>query len=413
MPVLELLQNRRFWVYAAALGILALLFWPGEPPLNRGGLQSGWGKPGLSPEILDQATIVCSGHFSQTWQPYPSISTAEIAWTIRPGDDRAVKGLRKIVSFNVDHYWRGNGPSTLQVAMVQPTEFAYGPTWFFPGKEKLLLALKPDNSGSGALQLVNQPHSWLVLRNETTTDPAPATPQDEVIHAARDYLAGYATGTEEKDPITLMEPVRLGSLIPGQQTTDSNFVIGQTLATLGQFRVHDARIIALLKSYLTPTLSPPTYEEVIQALIQIDPIGGWNYVYDLYQSPTLTQQDSYLISFELPPGITKDTISQLDPARIQKLIRAGPHIRRDVAHALQQIESPALIPYYEQFLSDPDEMVQYSGMWGIYNLAGRHKSGIRFPATSIFKSDEEQYLAPFRQWCEQHKPPAAATPPTP
>ena len=399
----ELLRNRRFWVYSAAFGVMALLLWPGEPELNRGGLQSGWGKPGLSPALLDQATVVCSGRFSQMWRPFTGASSVVI-----PHENfRPVGGLRKIVPFYVEHYWHGQGAGVLRVAVVQPTEFSYGHTWFFPGKEKLLVALKPDDTGDGALQLVDQPYSWLVLRGETMADPAPATAGEEVVHAARDYLAAYAQGTEEKDPVTLMEPVRIGALMPGQESSDNNFVIAQTLATLGQFRDNDPKTIALIKSYLTPAMSPPIYEEAIHALIQIDPIGGWNFVYDLYESPSLSVQDSYLISVELPAGITNKTIGQLDPARIQKLMQAGPRIRRDIAHALEQIDNTSLIPFYEKFLSDPDEQVVYSGMGGIYNLAGRHKSGLRLPATSIFKSDPESYLAPFREWCAEHRPPAS------
>ena len=400
MPASTFLRKPRFGLYSAAFGALAILLWPGEPPLNRGGLQSGWGKPGLSPAILDQATVVCCGRFSQMWRPFTGTSSVSI-----PCDQyRVVGGLRKIVPFYVEHYWRGQGPGVLQVAVVQPTEFSYGHTWFFPGKEKLLVALKPDDTGSSALRLVDQRFSWLVLRGETAADPSPATAGDEVVHAARDYLAAYAQGTEEIDPVTLMEPVRIGALMPGQVSDDNNFVIAQTLATLGQFRDNDAKTIALIKSYLTPAMSPPIYEEAIHALIQIDPIGGWNLAYDLYESPSLSTQDSYLISIELPAGITDKTIGQLDPARIQKLMQAGPRIEEDISRALEKIKSPNLIPYYEKFLSEPDEKIQYSGMGAIYILAGGAKSGLTFPATSIFENDPEGYLAPFRRWCEQHRP---------
>ena len=94
----------------------------------------------------------------------------------------------------MDHYWKGNGPAEIEIALFQPAEGAWGWSWMFPAKEDLLLALKKDATGSGAYQLVNQTNSWLVIRGGSEPKTAEVPPEKEIARVADDYLAAYEYG---------------------------------------------------------------------------------------------------------------------------------------------------------------------------------------------------------------------------
>ena len=214
---------------------------------------------------------------------------------------RTVHGLRKVVSFHVDHYWKGSGPAEIKIALFQPTEGAWGWSWFFPARENLLLALNQDATGSGAYRLVHQTNSWLVLRGGTET--VESSPEKQIVRVAQEYAEAYTAGTEEKKSVLLMEPVRVGALLSGETCIDNNAVIGQTLATLGEFQVDDATTMAMLENLLKiPLSSSSVQDEAIRALMKIAPKEGWDFGYELYESKSTGQQEALVLSMALPEG---------------------------------------------------------------------------------------------------------------
>jgi len=68
--VWRVVTNGRFWLRLSAA--LVALFWLVQwaVPRHYGGLVNVWGEPGMSPAMLGDTEMLCTGHFSKHWQPF-------------------------------------------------------------------------------------------------------------------------------------------------------------------------------------------------------------------------------------------------------------------------------------------------------------------------------------------------------
>jgi len=405
--VLTIIGSWRFWL-KVSVALLAL-FWLAQwsVPKQYGGLVNVWGEPGMSPEVLNDAEILCSGHFSPHWQPF------RWCWDVQLKPEaagftygRTIQARRKIIPFIVDHYWKGTGPLEIDVALFEPSERFWGDSWLLPAKENLLVALKKDTTGSGAYQLVNQVNSWLVISGSTQEKKKmDSTSPDKVVEAfALDYLEDYAAGPEAQRMIKLSAPLTIDSIsgTGGTFEMQNGTILQQALATIKNFSVNDEKTIALLEKFMSVPGSPAK-GGAFSALIKIDPVLSWKEGFALYEAKSL---DPYTFSRVIPVVIRPEYLSQIDPAQIQELLESNPGMARDIARAFWQMsdhqtKDPRAIPWLGKCLSNPDVEVQYFGMMGLYEVCGKKE---HFPTAfiALFKTDPQKYLAAYQAWWAQH-----------
>ena len=233
---------------------LLLLFWLAQwaSPRPHGGLLSSVGDKAMSPDIVNDAQILCSGHFSQSWQPF------RWCWDVQLKIDyshfqRTVRARRKIVPFIVEHYWKGSGPREIDIALFEPSEGFWANGWRLPAQENLLVAVKKDTTGSDAYQFVNQSNSWLVIAPEAKEAVAESSPDKVIESYTYDYLQHYAAGPEAQRQVMLSDPLTIDSIAGISKTLEMNnvSVVRQALATARNFRMEDANTVALLKQMLS------------------------------------------------------------------------------------------------------------------------------------------------------------------
>ena len=413
-------QGGKTWNWRLGVKValaLLLLFWLAQwiGPMSMGGLVNVWGEPGMSPAMLDETEILCSGHFSPYWQPFRWCWPVELkANEGSPTYGRATRARRKIVPFIVDHYWKGTGPQEIDVALFEPSERYWGDAWRLPAQENLLVALKKDTTGSGDYQLVNQVNSWLVITPDTKVPDAQTAPDKVIMALASHYLDRYAAGPEAQRPVKLLAPLTIDSFrgAGGLFETGNRSTALQTLATVKNFRMDDDATLTLLEKLWDSPDQPGAAirQEVLATLIKIDPARGWQAAMKVSQKGAANGGGSLGEMNSLPEAITAESLDKIDPAQIQKLIDSDPRMAQRVSYVFRNMKDRRAIPWLGQFLSNPNWQVQYNGMGGLYELLGGRKAGYRLYAVTIFQADPEKYLAPYKAWWVEHR---AEYPPLP
>jgi hypothetical protein len=398
---------------------LLLLFWLAQwsVPRPNGGLVNSAGEPGMSPEMLDDTEILCSGHFSQSWQPF------RWCWnvTLKAGDPRfpqTVRARRKIIPFLVDQYWKGAGPAEIEVALFEPSERFWDNAWQLPAQENLLVALKKDETGSGAWQFVNQSNSWLVIAAGANPVITGAGPDKVIESRTYDYLQRYATGPEAQRPVLLSDPLAIDSIAGLSKTLEINnvTVVRQALSTARNFRMEDASTVALLKQMLAApeahdlnqktsglgtvqmwTSGSPVRQEVLSTLMKLAPdssdLMAWLKDFNARPVPApatpsqfaLIGQDQYSnFPWELAKAIAdSDNVGKMMPLITGALASPDPRMRAQVAGALRQRQERdngdfhlgnqlgiAFFPMMVKLLDDPDHDVRAAAMGCLFCMSG-------------------------------------------
>lgn len=437
---------------------LLLLFWLAQwaAPRPHGGLVSSAGDKGMSPEMLDETAILCSGHFSQSWQPF------RWCWNVQlkvgdPRFERTVLARRKIIPFLVDHYWKGTGPREIDIALFEPSQGFWANGWQLPAQENLLVALKRDETWSSAYQFVNQSNSWLVIAadaNETVTGSGP----DKVIESyTYDYLQRYAAGPEAQRPVMLSDPLTIDSIAGLSKTLEMNnvSVVRQALATARNFRMEDENTVALLKQMLAApepknqsqkppvtgmviwTSGSPVRQEVLATLMKLAPESSdlmtWLKNYNARPLPATATPGQFAVigdeysnfPFELGQSIEdSDNIKKMMPLITQALASPNPRMREGVARSLRQRQAKnngnyqlgnqlgnELLSMMAKLLDDPDQGVQQAAMGCIFEMSGEVKKPVEertlhFWAIFKFKQDPNLYptqLKEYKEWWEWQK----------
>jgi hypothetical protein len=455
-------RRKRPWRLALNLALtLLLLFWLAQwmVPGQHGGLVSSVEDAGMSPAMLDDTEILCSGHFSQSWQPF------RWCWNVQlqvgpPGLQRSVRARRKIVPFIVDHYWKGNGPREIDIALFQPTQGFWAGGWRLPAQENLLVALKRDTTGSTAYQFVDQHNSWLVIPTEGNETVKDASPEKVIEAYTSGYLQRYATGPEQKRQVMLLEPLTIDSIAGLFKLLEINnvSVVRQALATARNFRMEDEATIALLKQMLAEpeqdissvkpaklgetawTSGSPVRQEALKTLIKLAPdsadLMAWLKSYNAQPNPapstpgtsaTIDNQDSNL-SWEVATAIRdSDHLDKITPLIEGALRSPNPRVREAVAHELYLREGdtnnqyehgrdlgPNFYPIAVGLLDDPDRKVEYSAMGCLFYMSGSAKKPVRerelhLWAVSIVDQNPALYVAQYKEWWDEQKSRIAMT----
>jgi hypothetical protein len=437
---------------------LLLLFWLAQwaVPRSNGGLVNSAGEKGMSPAMLDDTEILCSGHFSQYWQPF------RWCWNVKlnvgePRFERSVRARRKIIPFLVDHYWKGSGPREIDIALFEPSERYWGNAWQLPAQENLLLALKKDATGSEAYQLVNQGNSWLVIATDSKADVAESS-ADKVIEAyTYDYLQHYAAGPEAQRPVMLSDPLTIDSIAGLSKTLEINniSVVGQALATAKNFRMDDEKTVALLKQMLAApetnsinqksaglgtvmwTSGSPVRQAVLATLMKLSPdssdLLAWlnNYNSRPVPGPAIPGKfagigDEYSnFPWELSKAIEDcDSLEKMMPLITGALASPNSRMREEVACALMQRQEKdnggyqlgnqlgnQFFPIMVKLLNDPDPKVQAAAMGCIFFMSGEIKKRppqreIEIYATFVHQQNPDLFqtqLGQYKAWWEKQK----------
>ncbi len=443
---------------------LLLLFWLAQwaAPRPAGGLVSPMGDKGMSPDMLDDTEILCSGHFSQSWQPF------RWCWNVQlqvgePRYQRTVRARRKLIPFLVDHYWKGNGPREIDIALFEPSEGFWARGWQLPAQENLLVALKRDTTGSGAYQFVNQGNSWLVIAANAKEASADAGPDKVIESYTYDYLQRYAAGPEAQRPVMLSDPLTIDSIAGVSKTLEMNnvSVVQQALATARNFRMEDADTLALLKQMLAApephdqnqklpgmgvvmwTSGSPVRQEVLATLMKLAPdssdLMAWLKNYNAQPAPAVATPGKFAMigdaysnfPWELAKAIGDcDSVEKMMPLITQALSSPNPRMREEVARALTQRQRKnnegyelgnqlgnQFFPIMVKLLDDPDPKVQGAAMGCIFWMSGevkRHpqEREINLWATFILKQNPNLFptqLGQYKAWWEKQKDMLART----
>jgi hypothetical protein len=437
---------------------LLLLFWLAQwaAPRPHGGLVSSAGDKGMSPDMLDDTEILCVGHFSQSWQPF------RWCWNVQlkvgdPRFERTVRARRKIIPFLVDHYWKGNGPRKIDIALFEPSEGFWANGWQLPAQENLLVALKRDVTGSSAYQFVNQGNSWLVIAADSKETVASSGPDKVIESYTSDYLQRYAAGPEAQRPIMLSAPLTIDSVAGLSKTLEMNnvSVVRQALATARNFRMENDNTVALLKQMLAApepnnqnqkplatgmvmwTSGSPVKQEVLATLMKLAPdssdLMAWlkNYNARLIPKPATPSKfamigDEYSnFPWELSKAVADcDSVEKMMPLITQALASPDPRMREEVARALTQRQSKdnsgyqlgnqlgnQFFPIMVKLLDDPDPKVQAAAMGCIFYMSGEIKKHpqereLNIWATFVHKQKPALFptqLVQYKAWWEKQE----------
>lgn len=421
------------WRFALRVVLaLFLLFWLSQWILPRpnGGLGSRWGNPGMSPAILGDSEIVCTGHFSRLWQPFRWCWDVQLKPGRADGYPVPISARRKIVPFVIDHYWKGSGPNQIEVALFEPSEKFWGNAWLLPAQENLLVALKKDTTGSGAYQLVNQVNSWLVVDAAVPDNSNAVSPEQAIEIYAADYLARYAAAPGAQKTVKLVAPLTIDSISSWGGIFEQNnvSVIQQAFETIKNFKIRDSKTVALLEkilalprphaerkggngvtfigngtTFILWTPDAAVRREALATLAGIDPVKGWQQAMVLYRKKTADAPERVYLSEVLPQAITADSLSQIDPREIHEMFDGDLKLARQISYTFGKIKGPIAISWQAQFLSNPDWEIQYNGMAGLNQNLGGWKAGFPLFAEKTFRQHREACLAPYKAWWEQHR----------
>jgi hypothetical protein len=444
-------RPRRTWRLGLNVALaLLLLFWLAQwtMPRPNGGLVSSAGDKGMSPAVLNDTEVLCSGHFSPSWQPF------RWCWNVqlKVGEDRyqrSVRARRKIIPFLVDHYWKGNGPHEIEIALFEPSEGFWAHGWQLPAQENLLVALKKDATGSSAYQFVNQENSWLVIAANAKEDIADPSPDKVIESLTYDYLQRYAAGPEARRPVMLWAPLTIDSIAGWSKTLEMNnvSVVRQALATARNFRMEDDNTVALLKQMLAApepnnqnqkpprigmvmwTSGSPVRQEVLATLMKLAPDSNdpmaWLKDYNALPIPRPATPGQFAIIGDeysnLPWELSKaigdcDSVQKMSPLIVQALASPNPRMREEVARALTQRQGKDNGDYQlgnqlgNQFFSilvklldDTDPKVEAAAMGCIFYMSGEMKKPpeereINLGATFILKQNPNLFPTQLRQY---------------
>jgi len=437
---------------------LLLLFWLAQwaTPRPNGGIVSSMGDKGMSPDMLNDTDVLCSGHFSQSWQPF------RWCWNVQlkvgePQFQRTVRARRKIIPFLVDHYWKGNGPREIDIALFEPSEGFWARGWQLPAQENLLVALKKDSTGSSAYQFVNQGTSWLVIAANAKENSADSSPDKVIESHTYDYLERYAAGPEAQRPVMFSDPLTIDSIAGLSKTLEMNnvSVVRQALATARNFRMEDENTIALLKQMLAApepnnqnqkppgmgmvmwTSGSPVKQEVLATLMKLAPDSSdlmtWLNTYNSRPVPAPSTPgkfaqigDAYSnFPWELAKAVGDcDSVEKMMPLITQALASPDPRMREEVTRALAQRQEKnngeyelgnqlgnQLFPILVKLLDDPDRKVQAAAMGCIFWMSGEFKKHpdereINIWATFVHEKDPNLFptqLVQYKAWWEKQK----------
>jgi len=400
---------------------------------------------GMTHAQLADAEILCSGHFAPESSLFNWTSTVEMSF-----NSYVYKGVvRNIRTFNVDHYWKGSGPSVLDVARFNapPLIVDYFSTYDSSNDRRFLLALKKDTTGSPAYQLVDIMNSWLslpehALENSVTTSP------DKITEAACvDVLESYATYKPPAEP-------------PGHYELEvGKFeMLYQALDTLKNFGTNDEKTIQALEAiYTNPNLSSATmvaHNYAFEALNKIDPTEASKFGMGLFEAGSLNDYDrerfisevfqnnplqSYQLAVKLDGSgslstkdrlffarnlgraITAKTYSQLDPAFIEKMIDGDDEAEHHACDAFFEMRGdPRAVPWLGKFLYNSNPEIQFRAMDGLFYdfipKEGKDKDFARPDSRQIHRHMDRDHLhglpypeevvgtykAWVKTWIEQH-----------
>jgi HEAT repeat protein len=452
-------KPNRSWRLSVNVALaLLLLFWLAQwiVPTPQGGLVSSAGERGMSPDMLNETEVLCSGHFSQIWQPLRWCW--HVQWEIgEPPHQRTVPARRKVIPFLVDHYWKGSGPHEIEIALFEPSEGYWSNAWQLPSQENLLVALTRNATGSGTYRFVNQANSWSVIAANTKMDIANASADKVVESYTYDYLQHYAEGPEAQRQVLLSDPLTIDSIAGLAKTLEINnvSVVGQALATARNFRMEDENTIALLKRMLTGaephsqnqkppemvlvkwTTGSPVRQDVLATLMKLAPDSGelmaWLQNYNAHPSPppaapgkfaTIGDETSNF-PWELARAIEDcDHPEKMMPLITQALSSPNPRMREEVARALAQRQSKdnggyqlgnqlgnRVLPLMVKLLDDPDPKVQRAAMSCIFWMSGEVEKrpddrDITIWATLIYEQNPGLFpaqLVQYKAWWEKEK----------
>jgi hypothetical protein len=435
---------------------LLLLYWLAQwaVPRPNGGLVNTAGEKGMSPQMLNATEILCSGHFSQSWQPFRWCWNVQIK-VGEPQYQRTVRARRKIIPFLVDHYWKGSGPHEIEIALFEPSERFWSRGWDLPAQENLLVALKKDETGSDAYQFVNQTNSWLVIAADAKADTADTSPDKTIEAYTYDYLQRYEAGPEAQRPVMFSNPLTIDSIAGLSKTLEMNnvSVVRQALATARNFRMEDENTVTLLKQMLAApepqnqsqklpgmgiimwTSGSPVRQEVLATLMKLAPdssdLMAWLKDYNSRPVPApatpgkfaLIGNDPYSnFPWELAKAISEsDSVEKMMPLIAQGLSSPNPQMREQVARALAQRQRKdnggyqlgnqlgnQFFPIMVKLLDDPDPKIQGAAMGCIFFMSPScrlyyPKQEIHLPATTIFQQNPNLYLTQYKTWWDKQK----------
>jgi hypothetical protein len=357
--------------------------------------------------------------------------------------------VRTIHTFNVDHYWKGSGPSALDVARFNapPLIVDYFDTYDSANNKRFLLALKKDTTGSAAYQLVDIMNSWLSLPNNALENTPASSPEKTIEAACVDILESYATYTPPAES-------------PGQYSLETGQfeMLYQALDTLKSFGTNDEKTIQALEAiYTNPNLSSgirvahdysfealnkinPTEaskfgmglfeagslsdydrERFISEVFQNDPLQSYQLAVKLDASGSLSAKDRLFFARNLGRAIKVDTYSQLDPTFIEKMIEGDDEAEHHACDAFFEMRGdPRAVAWLGKFLYSSDPTIQFRAMDGLYyDFAQKEKTEKNLPRPDSRQIDwhigpdhhrdlpyPEEIVGPYKTWVkawiEQH-----------
>ncbi len=392
-----------------------------------------WVYGGLTRAQLADAEIVCSGHFA------PATSGADtVSLTI---DSYTYTGVARTTRpFAVDHYWKGNGPATLDVVRFEslPLVSDYLGTYDPANSKRFLLALKKDTTGSPAWQLTDIMNAWVGLPDSALANAGGLSPERAIESGCVNALESYATYKPPAEP-------------PGQYGLEQNNyeMLYQALATLKNFGTNDPRTVAALKAiYTNPnlsmaimvahreafedlaqidpaqaaqfgmdqfnagTLSARDRDEFVFSLFHRDPMGGYRLAVQLDAAGKLSPADRHSFAHNLGRAITKDTYAQMDPGFIERMIAGDNEAEHHVCDAFSEMRDPRGVPWLGKFLDSLDPSIQFRAMDGLYypfmQREGADKGVPRPDSRQIFQHVDHEHrhglpypdavTAPYKAW---------------
>ncbi len=396
---------------------------------------------GITPAQLNEAEILCSGHFvSNTGQSHRT-TTVDLTvdeWTgvsrlpsNDPNDPSSssytYKGVdRRLDTFVIDRYWKGAGPSEIQIAVFTNPPLI-GDTSIYWKDKRLMLALKKDVTGSGGYQLADLMSSWLLLPDQALASPGTTVPERIVERAAVEALESYATYVAPAEPPNQHELEEDQSMmlergletLQAAGTNDSRTIEALKIIFLNNhlplggvwahstafdelFKIDPAQACAFgLDLYKNGKLDDGERCQFIEALGKVDPIQACQLGAEVYAAGPPSARDRQAFRYSLALAIKPATFGLLDPKYIEQVLNGDHESEIAICDAFEQFATrdndTRAVPWLGRFLTSKFPPIQYRAMGALRYVNMRHGGKPSDLATPLNPHNSIPQVGPYPQ----------------
>jgi hypothetical protein len=271
-------------------------------------------------------------------------------------------------------------------------------SWFFPNSFPLLLALKYQGTGD-FYEPIDQPSSWLSLLSNKIGVNVSSEVKPNLTPLIQSILSVDFAKVDMADSKTIFSndigPYQ-DALIP-----EASFSIIQAIGTAENLHLVSKELLVELQNlWRSPNLE--VRMKALEASFVLGDATAVAYCSQQWHSNYSDQIERGQIEYLLRHAQLRIK-RQGDLAGILPFLNSDiPQVRRDAMLILRESKNPIYIALFVKGVTDPDAMVQYHSIMGLYLLdpALFKEQHLIAPGIILFNANPDKYTATWKAWLE-------------